>query len=299
MRTFLTICLCLWAACQTRAGWTLTWSDDFNGTALDTNAWWCDLGLATCINGNNELGLYTNAPGNVQVTNGYARLIGLDIGTGGNHLLTSPRMMTMNIDDCGAFIVSNMTPHFVTVGGAVEWRARIPQGTGLWPALWLMPREAYTNDFDPFYGGWPNSGEVDVMENNGSESNQNGGTLHYRGGQSQTTIPVSDVTQWHTYRIEWMTNSFTWYVDGVAGYSVTNWTAPVGYSYPAPFDAASGGFFVIMDLALGGNYTGNPSAATVSASLPAEMDVDYVRIYSLSSGTNSPGPSPLYTPIYK
>jgi len=265
-----------------RADWQLVWSDEFNGTALNTNFWWTDLGPATCINGNNELGIYTNSPANVQVTNGMVRLIGVDIGTNGMHVLTSPYLMTMNIDDCSEMVISNMTSRFVTVGGAVEWRAKIPQGTGLWPALWLMPSESDVTG-NNVYGNWPNAGEIDVMENNGIDPNSVAQSLHYYNGIFQSSEAVADVTQWHVYRLEWYTNQFKWYVDGVLGSSTTNWNAPPGYSYPAPFDANSGGFYVIMNLALGGNYTGNPSAATVAANLPAEMDVDYVRVYKLTN----------------
>jgi beta-glucanase (GH16 family) len=260
--------------------WTLVWNDEFSGTALNTNVWWCDLGAGSCINGNNELQLYTNSPTNVQVTNGILRIISRNIGGGADYLLTSARLITMNIDDCSGAIISNMTPIFVKVGDAVEWRARLPQGTGLWPALWLLPSERYTDGEDPIYGVWPNSGEIDVMENNGAQPDQVAQNLHYYNGAFQSSAPVSDVTQWHIYRLEWYTNQMVWMVDGVTNNVTSTWNPPPGYLYPAPFDANSGGFYIIMNLALGGNYTGNPSAADVAASLPAEMDIDYVRVYA-------------------
>lgn len=263
-----------------RADWQLVWSDEFNGSSLNTNAWWADLGPGTCINGNNELELYTNSSANIQVTNGMLRIIGQNIGRGTNYILTSARIISMNIDDCSGNVISNMTPSFVNPNGAVEWRARLPQGVGLWPTLWLLPRELYQGSQDPIEGNWPNSGEIDVMENVGQADNQVEQNIYYYNGSFQSSESVSDVTQWHVYRLEWYTNQLDWYVDGVLGSSTTNWNPSPGFSYPSPFDANSGGFYVIMNLALGGNYPGNPPAAAVAASLPAEMDIDYVRVYT-------------------
>jgi beta-glucanase (GH16 family) len=263
-----------------RADWQLVWHDEFNGTSINTNAWWADLGPGPCINGNNELELYTNSPANLQVTNGMLRILGQNIGSGTNYILTSVRLMSENIDDCSGDLISNMTPSFVNPNGAVEWRAMLPQGTGLWPTLWLLPRENFKDGENAIEGNWPNSGEIDAMENDGSEPDQVEQNLYYYNGAFQSSESVSAVTNWHTYRLEWYTNQFNWYVDGVLGSTTTNWNAPPGYSYPAPFDAQSGGFYIIMNLALGGNFTGSPSAAAVAANLPAEMDIDYVRVYT-------------------
>lgn len=262
-----------------RADWKLVWEDNFtNDTSLNTNMWWADLGPGPCINGNEELEINTNSPANIQFSPTLGlRIIGTNIG---NDVLTSARIMSMNIDDCSGDIISNMTPSFINPNGAVEWRARLPQGTGIWPTLWLLPREQYTDGENPVEGNWPDSGEIDVVENNGSSPNQVEQNLYYYNGSLESSESVSTVTNWHTYRLEWYTNQFNWYVDGVLGSTTSNWNAPPGYSYPAPYDANSGGFYVIMDLALGGNYTGNPSAAAVAANLPAEMDIDYVRVYT-------------------
>lgn len=286
IRSTLKVLAVLWSSffwvgmLSVRADWQLLWSDEFNGTSLNTNAWWADLGSGTCINGNNELELYTNSPSNIQVTNGMLRIIGQNIGSGTNYVLTSARLMTMNIDDCSGDIISNMTPSFVNPNGAVEWRARLPQGTGLWPTLWLLPRELYTGGQDPVEGVWPNSGEIDVVENDGQNDYEVGQNLYYYNGDFQSSQSVPDVTQWHVYRLEWYTNEFDWYVDGVLGSTTSSWNPASGYSYPSPFDAQSGGFYIIMNLALGGDYVGNPSADVVAANLPAEMDIDYVRVYT-------------------
>ena len=234
------------------------------------------------IDGNGQLGLYTNSPANVQVTNGILRIIAQNTGTGGNYILSSARVSSMNIDDYSSTVITNMTSSFVTVNGAVEWRARIPQGTGLWPALWLLPKESDVTG-SPVYGNWPYSGEIAALENNGAEQNQVAQTMHYYNGDFQSSANVNDVTQWHVYRLEWFTNQIVWMVDGVTNNITSTWTPPPGYAYPAPFDANSGGFYLIMNLALGGTYTGISSEGAVAASLPAEMDVDYVRVYTLGT----------------
>ena len=261
---------------KAHADWQLIWSDEFNGSSLNTNVWWCELGPGPCINNNNELEIYTNAPQNVYVSNGMLHIVAQNIGSGTNYLFTSGRLITWNIDDCSGNIISNMTP-FAFCHGAIEFRATLPQGVGLWPALWLLPFEQYTGGKNPIFGNWPNSGEIDVMENNGQEPNQVGQNLHYYNGAFQSTGLVNDVTQWHVYRLEWYTNQFNWMVDGVTTSTTSTWNPPPGYSYPTPFTT---NFYIIMNLAVGGDYTGNPSAATVATNLPAEMDIDYVRVYA-------------------
>jgi beta-glucanase (GH16 family) len=267
------------------SAWNAIWSEEFGGSALDTNRWLPVNGWATNINQNAELELYTNSPANVQVTNGYLRLIGVDIGAGGNHLLTSARLTTQHWDQASTNIAAGMTETYVTLPGAVEIRARIPVGTGIWPAIWFLPRYTDQVTMTPFYGDWPNSGEVDLVEDDGTGVTSFTSAVHYYGGDTYggSGTLSSSVTNWHTYRWEYLTNRLNLVYDGVTNFVVTNWNAPPSFSYPVPF-AVSNQFFLVMNLALGGNYTGNPSASTVAASLPAEVNVDYVRFYSASDG---------------
>src|SRR5690242_18949211 len=97
-RMVLMVAYAVLAASVARADWTLVWSDEFDGTALDTNTWWCELGPGTCMNGNNELQYYTNDTQNVYVSNGILHIVARNIGSSTNYYFTSARLITYNID---------------------------------------------------------------------------------------------------------------------------------------------------------------------------------------------------------
>lgn len=258
---------------QTSAGpfgpdWNIVWSDEFNGNSLNTKNWTYDIGNGCpnlCGWGNNELEYYTSNTQNVYVANGCLHIAALNQQTN----YTSGRIKSIGL--------------YYTTYGRIEWRAQLPWGTGFWPALWMLPESSP-------YGGWPNCGEIDVMENNGAITNKEGGTIHYGGAgggdvySTQSYIfPGSDsVTNFHVYLLEWSTNAINWYVDGHLYETQTNWWSNVGtssstYPYPAPFNVP---FYILMNVAIGGNYLGNPSTAQINASLPGQMLVDYVRVYN-------------------
>jgi beta-glucanase (GH16 family) len=175
--------------------------------------------------------------------------------------------------------------------GRFEFRAKLPSGKGYWPALWLMPAKSA-------YGGWAASGEIDVMEIRGDDPATVLGTIHY-GGRSphnahsngpQFHFPPgqSAASDFHVYAVDWTTNAIKWSVDGHVYETQTNWWSASDSAdltrrnpYPAPFDQP---FYIILNLAIGGNFDGNPDAATV---FPGEMQVDYVRAYQ-----ETPGPPP-------
>jgi beta-glucanase (GH16 family) len=254
--------------------WNLVWDDEFNGTNLNTNNWTFDTGNGFYSGsyyvsgwGNNELEYYTSRTNNVFVANGYLHLHAQEENYQGASY-TSGRIKTTGL--------------YFKQYGRFEWRAALPQGVAFWPALWMLPENSP-------YGGWPNSGEIDVMENNGSVSNQEGGTIHFGGangndvyfGQTYTFVTGNSVTNFHTYLVQWATNSIQWFVDGHLYETQTNWWSNVGtssstYPYPAPFNQP---FYMLMNLAIGGNYLGNPTTNSVNASLPGDMVVDYVRVY--------------------
>jgi len=268
--------------------WRLTWSDEFDGTSVNTNSWTFDTGNGFWVSdpgywvpgwGNNELEYYTSRPQNVYVAGGLLHVVARRESYSGFHY-TSARLKSQG--------------RFTKQYGRFEFRARLPAGLGCWPALWMLPQ-------NPTYGGWPNNGEIDVMENKGGISSQVGGAIHYGGAgghnvySSKTyTFPGGDsVTNFHVYALEWTTNTIRWLVDGTLYQTQTNWWSNVGTStakhpYPAPFNQP---FYLLMNLAIGGRYLGDPSTNDINANtvFPAEMQVDYVRVYDYVA---APPPAP-------
>ncbi|MGD1087610.1 MAG: glycoside hydrolase family 16 protein [Verrucomicrobiota bacterium] len=247
----------VWGTLTACGDWKLVWSDEFNGTSIDTNHWKFEQGNHDGW-GNHELEYYTDQPENAYVSNGVLHIAALQKSTNG-FAYTSARMKSRGL--------------FAKKYGRFEFRAKCPQGQGYWPALWLMPEHSP-------YGGWPACGEIDVMENRGNYPAVAQGTIHYSdadGGHLQSTefytFPQNNgATNFHNYLLEWTTNSISWSVDGQLYETQTNWST-ANAAYPAPFDQP---FYIIMNLAVGGIYGGNPDASTV---FPGELQVDYVRVY--------------------
>jgi beta-glucanase (GH16 family) len=242
------------------AGWQLAWSDEFSGTNVDATKWTFDIGNGSGGWGNNELEYYTSRATNVYVDSGLLHIVARKESYDGCSY-TSARLKTSGL--------------YSQLYGRFEFRVKLPQGTGYWPALWLMP-------VNSVYGGWAASGEVDIMENKGRIPAQVMGTLHFGApypGQDQSygspyTFPGSgSVTNFHVYAMEWTSNSFSWYVDNTLYQTQTSWWSSGG-GYPAPFDIP---FYIIMNLAVGGQFDGPPNGSTV---FPGDMQVDYVRAYN-------------------
>jgi beta-glucanase (GH16 family) len=258
------------------ADWQLVGDDEFNGTSLNTNTW----ALANCGGegwGNNELQIYTNDVSHAFVTNGYLAIRATATQNGTNYYIASARMVSIGFDQCSAELFAESDPLTLS-GGALEFRARVPVGTGLWPAVWMFPVPDGGGDSNwtsPIYGSWPGSGEIDVLETGGQQGGYNSNVIDINGNH-YTWNPVSDLTQWHVYRMNWLTNQMQFIVDGVTNGTFSAWTPPPGFSYPAPFNIP---FLITMNLAIGGDYVGDPTPAQCAASLPAELDIDYVRIY--------------------
>jgi beta-glucanase (GH16 family) len=246
--------------------WTNVWSDEFNGTNIDLTKWTFDIGAGGW--GNNELEYYTSRTNNAYVTNGLLHIRAQRETTNG-FVYTSARMKTQGI--------------FSKTYGWIEFRAKLPQGAGFWPALWMLGTNIVSQT-------WPRCGEIDVMENKGTDPITIGGTIiHNTSGSPGTPVyqtksynlptPGDSVTNFHTYAIQWSTNSIIWLVDGVSVQTWTSWTSSLG-PFPAPFDRP---FFLLMNLAVGGNYVGNPSTNSINPSMPGEMQVDYVRVYDYAA----------------
>jgi len=237
--------------------WNIVWSDEFNGTSINPNTWTFDIGNGSGGWNNNELEYYTSRTNNVYVSNGVLHIVALQENYGGQ-AYTSARLKTEGLFSC--------------TYGRIEFRAKLPQGVGFWPAIWMLGTDIGSV-------GWPGCGEIDVLENNGGNLNVVQGSLH--SGSDETavyTLPGGSVNNFHTYVLEWTTNAINWFVDGLLYENQTNWSSAVG-PYPTPFNKP---FFIIMDLAVGGNYLGNPSPGAINAgsTFPGDMQIDYVRIYN-------------------
>jgi len=257
--------------------WTLVWADEFDGTAsrpdangVDLDKWGYQLGTGSQYGlvdwGNNEQQYYRAE--NAYVQDGKLIIEARNDGFGGKPY-TSARLFTQ--------------PTFSKKYGKFEARIRMPKGQGFWPAFWLMPK-------DSIYGGWAASGEIDIMEARGRLPGEVSGTIHFGGtwpnnkssGATYRFPEGTDIGDFHVYSLEWEPGELRWYVDGQLYQTLNNWDSigpgqPAKYAYPAPFDQP---FYIILNLAVGGNFDGGrvPDASM----FPARMEVDYVRVYELT-----------------
>jgi beta-glucanase (GH16 family) len=240
--------------------WTLVWQDEFDGTSLDGTKWsvmygdGCDLGI--CGWGNGELQWYQDR--NLVVDGGVLTITARAEAAGGKNY-TSARLRTAGKGDWKY--------------ARVEARARLPQGQGLWPAIWMLPT-------DDTYGGWAASGEIDIMELLGHEPATVHGTIHYGGewpnnqstGRSYSLSSGTFVDDFHTFALEWEAGVIRWFVDGELYQTITEWST-AGFQFPAPFDQR---FHLLLNVAVGGAWPGEPDATT---DFPQQMVVDWVRVY--------------------
>lgn len=266
-----------------RAGWTLTWSDEFNDTVLDPANWVAEEGngfwsadSSAYVNGwgNDELQCYQRAPRNLSVRDGALHLVARretvrDVSSRDTAKMcayTSARVKSRAPDGRALFAQQY---------GRFEFRARLPESPGLWPALWMLPLE-------DMYGTWAASGEIDVMEARGQQPKEVLGTLHYGGrwpenvhtGSTFTFPDAGRISDWHVYAIEWSPRRVAWFVDDSLYQVQTAWyTGTTKDSTAAPFDRP---FYVVMNLAVGGRFLGPPDSTTT---FPAMMQVDWVRAY--------------------
>ncbi len=240
----------------------LVFSDEFNGSEVDSSKWTLLTGDGTEFGlppgwGNNELQYYL--PQNATVDSGLLTITAKEEQIEGYNY-TSSRMITANKADF--------------TYGRFEMRAKMPIGQGIWPAYWMF----FTGPGE--YGGWAASGEIDIMEYLGNAPEEVFGTIHF--GQPfpgnlfssiEYTLPTGNFNEdFHVFAAEWEPGEIRWYVDSVL-YATQNIWWSNGGPYPAPFDQD---FHLLLNLAVGGNLPGNPDATTV---FPQEYIVDYVRVY--------------------
>ncbi len=251
------------ACAAPKKNWKLVWSDEFNGpngAPPDPKHWSIVTGGEGY--GNNELESYTARPVNVHQENGNLVIRALkEKYTGEDGIArgyTSARLQTKG--------------HFEAEYGRIEARIKIPAGAGLWPAFWMLGNEQEAKE-------WPDIGEVDIMENIGIEPSTIHGTLHgpqYSGGYGLTgayELPggkrFSD--RFHRFAIEWEPGEIRFYVDDVLYETQNRGNIPSSKHWA--FDHP---FYLLLNLAVGGNWPGAPDEKT---QFPATMLVDYVRVY--------------------
>jgi beta-glucanase (GH16 family) len=241
-------------------GWILDWADEFDGNALDASVWNFDLGAGGW--GNNELESYQAA--NATVAGGVLTITARRESVGGASY-TSARLQTSRKK--------------TFTYGRLEMRAKLPATQGMWPAFWLLGASC---DSFGLYGGtipWPKCGEIDIMEMIGGLADGSGdytthGTIHYLNAAGVNPMPSFAYRSptrladgFHVYAVDWTSQSFTWSIDGIV-YG----TKPVD----ADMTAFQQPFFLLLNLAVGGNWGGYPDATTV---LPQTYVIDYVRHY--------------------
>ena len=243
-------------------GYELLWSDEFDGPTLDESNWNVELRDPGWTN--NELQAYVDTPENVFIKDGCLCLKAIEtVDENGKKSYTSGKVNSQNKRD---FLY-----------GKVVIRAKVPEGQGLWPAAWMMPTD------EGKYGQWPKCGEIDIMEVLGNDTKTSYATIHYgephgqeQGKKELTEGSFSD--DFHEYSVEWEPGKMKFFVDYVQILEVRDWfTAVEGEDekpYPAPFDQT---FFVQMNLAVGGDWPGNPDETTDFDN--AEYLIDYVRVY--------------------
>jgi beta-glucanase (GH16 family) len=229
----------------------LVWSDEFNDTSLDAAKWTPEV---KDVWYNNELEATTSSRNNVNVTGGNLNITAIKENYNGR-TYTSGRIITKGKQDFNF--------------GRVDVRAKLPKGKGVWPAIWMLGSNDST-------APWPTCGEIDIMELRGSTPNINNTTMHFgtstadhRYKGTQYTLPGGDFSSdFHTFSVVRSLNQMQFFVDGAMYYTFKSSDAS-----PYPFNNP---FYVILNLAIGGDFDGNPDASTT---FPQTMQVDYVRYY--------------------
>lgn len=238
--------------------WTLVWSDDFNGAAgssPDNTKWSFDIGTGNNGWGNQELQYYTSRPSNIQMDGSGNLVITARSESFGGAGFTSARIKTKDL--------------YAQAYGRFEARIKTPSGPGIWPAFWMLGSNIDTKP-------WPQCGEIDIMEQRGQLPSVTYGTLHgpgYSGGNSigkayALTNGRFDAG-YYTYAVEWGENYIDFFVNNFLYQRLTPDDVTGQWVYNQPF-------FLILNVAVGGNFVGFPTTGTP---FPQSMYVDYVKVY--------------------
>ncbi len=279
-------------------GWQMIWSDEFAGEAIDREKWGFDI---DCWGGgNNERQCYTDRLDNAAIDDGKLVITAHKEDSSGPAL---PLHMRGSADDPDAEKKQPFTSARLTTKGKAAWqygridvRAKLPQGQGTWPAIWMMPEENS-------YGSWAASGEIDILEAvnlgvpcgscPGGIENTILGTLHF-GGQwpdnelasTEIALPGS-IDEFHTYSVIWEEGRIIWLVDGkpFAVKLADQWSTTGSTAAAAPFDRP---FYLILNLAIGGKLPEERGVGGVSEKgFPKRMEIDFVRVWKCKPETDS------------
>lgn len=269
-------CLVTVSAILNKGERRLIWHDEFEENYLDPSKWGYQLGVRDTYGssqgpiywGNNELQYYTEDA--AAVSDGMLVITASKDGMPEGREFSSARIHTRD--------------KFSFTYGYIEARISMPAIDGMWPAFWMLPQPSSMENSNNEYGGWAASGEIDIMEAKGRLRNVTGHTLHY-GNRGASTYSSGNSTldgtinDWHTYGLEWTENYIAWFVDDEEVYRIISnkwWTSAVSKDENpvAPFDKD---FYILLNLAVGGNYDGGTRPPENFTS--ATMKVDYVRVY--------------------
>ncbi len=257
----LAMVLCTTVSSANAQTWSLVWSDEFDQAGSpDTSKWAYDIGGSGW--GNNELQYYTDRPENARVENG-SLIVEARKELFNGREYTSARLTTRSKADW--------------LYGRVEVRAKLPTGVGSWPAIWMLPVGDSYGD-----GGWPDNGEIDIMEHVGFDQDRIHGTVHTekynhsKNNQKGNSLTVAGAsTAYHVYTIEWSPKRIEFFVDDTLYYIYHNenegWIS-------WPFDKS---FRLILNVAVGGDWGGQQGVD--DSSFPQVLEVDYVRVYENTS----------------
>lgn len=255
----------------------LIWEDHFDTASLDSTKWnyrygnWSadEKGRPVAAGwGNNELQYYTDSPKNLWLQESCLHIAARQE--------PSPPQLQKRCAYTSARI--DTRGRFSFCYGRVEIRARCPAGTGLWPAVWMMPENSA-------YGPWAASGEIDILEVKGRLPDRVFSTIHYGGVSPDKThqeycfrLPEGDtVCRFHIYELIWREGVLSWKMDGREYASASCWESFTdGISYPQPFDRP---FYLLINLAVGGWFDKEASGYVEEQALPGEFVLDYIRVY--------------------
>ena len=252
-------------------GYKILWADEFEGSKLNNKIWLREERPVGWTN--EESQEYVKDEKNGFIRDGKFVIKGIENPKG---IYTSCKLRN--------------TDKYAFKYGRIETRAKVPEGKGLWPAIWMMPEK------ESLYGQWPKCGEIDIMEVLGDQTELAYGTVHYGEphAEKQGTVTLTNGTfasDFHDFAVEWEPGKMEWFIDGQSYLVVTDWFSAendIEKDWPAPFNQK---FCIQMNLAIGGTWPGYPEIGADYMD-KAEFEIDYVRVYQKNGGYDENVPKP-------